>query len=85
MCAAYGWTAADGPKPAFARAQLAEHVKGIVRGVERAAAEQAAVATVNVVDVPLTLPRLKAGDSSFITGCLPASDAERTHTSSGSV
>jgi hypothetical protein len=54
VCAAYGWTAADGPKPAFVRAQLAAHVKGIVRGVERAAAEQAAVAAVNVVDVPVT-------------------------------
>ena len=40
FCAAYGWRSpeVDGPRPAFMRAKLREHIKAIVQGVREAEA-----------------------------------------------
>ena len=39
-CAAYGWRSQelDGPRPAFMRAKLREHIRAIVRGMREAEA-----------------------------------------------
>lgn len=54
MCKAGGYTgdlSNNAARNQFAKAMLAQYVKDIVRGVERAEAEQAAIATVNTQDV----------------------------------
>lgn len=50
VCKAYGYTPEDGPKPLFAKAKLAEHVRQLVLSVERSDSEQAALEAVTTPD-----------------------------------
>ena len=52
-CAAYGWRSQelDGPRPAFMRAKLREHVRSIVRGMQEAEAIPAPVVVEDIVGV----------------------------------
>lgn len=55
FCAAYGWDAEFGvPKAAFAKQKVAEHVRSIVLGYERALLDAAALAAVVAPDVTVT-------------------------------
>ena len=52
-CAAYGWRSQelDGPRPAFMRAKLREHIKQTVQGVREAEAVPAPPVVADVVGV----------------------------------
>ena len=51
FCAAYGWRSQelDGPRPAFMRAKLREHIKAIVQGVREAEAARPPVVADDIV------------------------------------
>lgn len=50
MATTHGWTAADGPKAAFAKKQLIDYIVGNVRAAEKQTEDAARVSTVTDID-----------------------------------
>ena len=57
-CAAYGWRSQelDGPRPAFMRAKLREHVRSIVRGMQEAEAVPPPAGVEDIVGIDIYAP-----------------------------
>ena len=54
-CAAYGWRSQelDGPRPAFMRAKLREHIKATVQGVREAEAVPPPVVVEDIIGIDI--------------------------------